>query len=142
MSIFIFLILFVNLHNSFKFVTKTSNKIYMRCDYYIEQKLYIHYNDNSFSFIKLHRDRGYYHENYDKFLMNITDEDTQASKWEKFKKYHLEPIAIPFVIFSNNNFIDIHLVNTYKEIIETKMINKKWDNVKQIEIVEERHERE
>jgi hypothetical protein len=43
----------------------------MGCDYYVQQKLSIHYNDNSIYSIKLCRDNRYYHEIYDEDDVNI-----------------------------------------------------------------------
>ena len=58
MIIFLYLI---ELSNSFNFIKYKSNgKIYMGCDYYIEQNLYIYYNDDSIEYINLQRNKAYY----------------------------------------------------------------------------------
>jgi len=146
LNFFTFL-LFINLHNSFKIINyikyKTNNIIYMGCDYYIETNLCINYNDNIRSYINLNRERGYYSD-YDNFIMKIRDEANNMSEWEKMKKYHLTPKAIPFLIYTNNSFVHEYLSRQYKEMVEFEIVNnddKSWDDVKDIVILEERYER-
>jgi len=121
-----------------------SNKIFMGCDYYILQNLYIYYNDHSFHYINLHRDRGYYSQIFDDFIMNTISKDDSISKWKKIKNFHLEPRAVPFLIYNNNSFNNIYLSNKYKEIIDFQINNnnKTWDDIKEIVIIEERPERD
>ena len=94
---FLFLI---NLYNSFNFINnKLNNRILMRCDYYIEKKLYIYYNDNSINYINLKRDKGYYDEIYDDInLFNISNDDSSNSIWKKLKEYHLQHRIVLYLI--------------------------------------------
>ena len=144
-------LLFINLYNSFKFMNvinhKSTNRIHMGCDYYIEQNLWIYYNDNTCNCIQLSRKRGYYSDTdiYDKYIMNINIENSNLSEWEKIKQYHLTPIRIPILVYSNNTFSTIYLSNKYKEMLESEIINnyyKRWDDIKEIIILEERYERD
>jgi len=119
----------------------------MGCDYYIEQNLWIYYNDNTCNCIQLSRKRGYYSDTdiYDKYIMNINIENSNLSEWEKIKQYHLTPIRIPILVYSNNTFSTIYLSNKYKEMLESEIINnyyKRWDDIKEIIILEERYERD
>jgi len=139
---------FINLYDSFKIVSyiknKTNNIIYMGCDYYIETNLCINYNDNMHSYINLNRERGYY-SGYDNFIMKIRDEANNMSEWEKMKKYHLTPQAVPFLIYTNNSFVNEYVLRQYKEMVEFEIVNndyKTWDEVKDIVILEERYERD
>lgn len=75
--------LFINLHNSFKHMNYMFGKrvkLYMGCDYYVEQKLSIYYNDNSIYSIELCRDKRYYHEIYDEDDVNIDDNTIESFK--------------------------------------------------------------
>lgn len=140
---------FINVYDSFKIVSyikhKTNNiAMYMGCDYYIETNLCIYYNDNMRSHINLNRERGYYTD-YDSFIMSIRDQANNMSEYKKIKEYHLTPQAIPFLIYTNNSFVNEYLSRQYKEMIEFEIINndyKSWDDVKDIVILEERYERD
>jgi hypothetical protein len=145
---FLQFLFFINLCDSFKIINyfkyKTNNIIYMGCDYYIETNLCINYNDNMRSHINLDRERGYY-SGYDNFIMEIRDEANNMSEWEKMKEYHLTPQAVPFLIYTNNSFINEYLSRQYKEMVEFEIVNndyKTWDVVKDIVILEERYERD
>jgi hypothetical protein len=94
--------------------------------------------------INLNRERGYY-SGYDNFIMKIRDEANNMSEWEKMKEYHLTPQAVPFLIYTNNSFINEYLSRQYKEMVEFEIVNndyKTWDVVKDIVILEERYERD
>jgi hypothetical protein len=121
--------------------------IYMGCDYYIETNLCIYYNDNMRSHINLNRERGYYSD-YDSIIMSIRDKANIMSEYKKMKEYHLTPQAVPFLIYTNNSFINEYLLRKYKGIVEFEIENndyndyKTWDDVKDIVILEERYERD
>jgi len=143
----LFFLFFINLHNSFKIISyvnhKTHNKLFMWCDYYIEERLSIYYNDNSCYRIKLNRERGYYSDIYDDFIIDINIENSNLTEWEKIKKYNLTPRAKPYIIYNNHIFNNICLSKKYKKIIDFVMINndyKTWDDIKEIVISEERYE--
>jgi len=146
-KIFSFLF-FINLHYSFKIININrinKNKVLMGCDYYIEQRLYINYNNNTSYCINLDRKRGYYTDTdiYDDFIENIKIENSNLTKCEKNKKYHLTPKVIP--IYSNHTFTNIYVLNQYKTILEFKMINndyKTLDDINNIVMLEERYERD
>jgi hypothetical protein len=113
----------------------------MGCDYYIEENLYIRYNDDTSNCIKLGRDRGYY---YDDFIMNMKYETENMTEWEKIKQYHLEPKAKPYLLYTNNSFTNMDVSDRYKEMINYAMVNDKqnWDDIKEIVILEERYKRD
>ena len=151
---FIFVMNLFPLFNSFyshKFIKnmnkvnyKINNRIYMGCDYYIEHNLRIYYNDETYNYINLNRERGYYSD-YDDFIMNIRNEASGISRMEKMKQYHLTPRALPFLIYTNNTFINTYVSDQFKEMLEFEIINhdyKTWDDIKEIVILEERYERD
>jgi len=145
---FLFL-LFANLYDSFKMVNMnrmiSHTRLSMGCDYYIEHNLCIYYNDNTTNCINLQRDRGYYYDNYDSYIINTQNQDAELSEWEKLKKYQLTPRIVPTVIYTNHSFTNTYVSNQYKEILEYEMINndyKTWDDIKDIVIMEERYERD
>jgi len=117
----------------------------MGCDYYIEKNLYIYYNDNSFNYINLKRDRVYYSDiiNHD-FSMSIKSPDSNLSELEKIKQYILIPKKLPFLVFSNDTFTNFYVCNKFKKMVEYEMKNnqnnqnKTWNDVKDIVILEER----
>ena len=140
---------FINLHNSFKIINTirmNRNKVFMGCDYYIEQCLCIYYNDNTSYYISLDRERGYYSDTdiYDDFIMISDIENSKLTEWEKNKQYHLTPKTKPFIIYNNHTFTNIDVSNKYKSMLEFEMINneyKTWNDIKDIVILEERYER-
>ena len=150
-QIFSFLF-FAHLYNSFKngrhfTLGHSDHRIKMGCDYYIEQNLWINYNDKSRSYINLHRERGYYYdirdEDFDNGLL-ANYRDTSDSLLEKLKKYHLRPKTEPFVIYANHTFTNVEYSHKYQAMLEFEMINhdyKTWDDIKEIVIVEERFQR-
>lgn len=149
--IFLSFLFFINLHDSFKIININrinKNRVFMGCDYYIEERLCINYNDNSSYCINLDRRRGYFSDTDiydDDFIMNITIENSNLTNWEKNKQYHLTPTEIPVVIYTNHTFTNIYISNQYKSMLEFEMINndyKTWDDIKDIEISEERYERD
>lgn len=118
----------------------------MGCDYYIEQRLCIYYNDNTSYCISLDRERGYYSDTdiYDDFIMNSNIENSNLTEWEKNKQYHLTPKTVPLIIYNNHTFINIYVSNQYKAMLEFEMINndyKTWNDIKDIVILEERYEK-
>lgn len=137
----------INLHYSFKIISysnrKFHNKLFMGCDYYIEQRLCIYFNDNSCDCINLKRERGYYTD-YDDFLMNINPLHTNLTEWERIQQHYLTPKASPVIIYTNRNYGNVYVANKYQEMIENlfqSFIYKKWDDVKDIVLYEERYER-
>jgi len=122
---------------------KSNNRISMGCDYYIDKNLYIHYYDNESKCIKLTRDRCYYYDIYDDFIMNENFENSNMTEWEKIKKYHLQPRAQPYLLYINNRFTNMYVSDRYEEMINYAIINDKrnWDDIKDIVILEERYER-
>jgi hypothetical protein len=123
---------------------KPNNKISMGCDYYIEQNLYIHYNDNDSKCIRLRRDRGYYSDIYDDFIMNVKYQNSNMTEWEKIKEYHLEPRAQPYLVYTNNSFTNMYVLDRYQDMVKYEIVNynKNWDDIKEIVILEERYERD
>ena len=146
--IFTFLF-FINLNSSFKFINyKLNNKTYMKtsCDYYIEQNLYIYYNDNKCNYINLYKDDAYYNDLYydDDFNMDILNDTSYMLRLEKIKQYHLVSKKSPILIYSDHTITDLYLFNKYKYKLEFKMVNDgyaKWSDVNKIVILEERYER-
>ena len=151
---------FIGLSNSFNFIKLNSriykSNIYMGCDYYIEQNLYIHYNDNSVEYINVQRERAYYTDMRDD--LNIINEDDLSLQktdyteiynnlkleWDKIKQAHLEPKEPPLLIYINHTFINEYLSNKYSHRLEFEMINndyKTWDDINKIILLEERYER-
>jgi len=114
----------------------------MEFHYYIEKKLCIYYNDNSDCCITLKREKKYF-DYYHDFITNTNTQKSNLTKWEKTRKHSLIPKAPPFVIYTNNSFISEDLSYKYQTIIEIVMNNnddKKWKDVKDIIIFEERYE--
>lgn len=145
---FLLFLFFINVNNSFKIINyihrKPHNTLFMGCDYYIEKRLCINYNDNSSKYINIDRERGYYSD-YNNYIIDPDIENSNLTEWEKIKKYHLMPSSIPVLIYINNTFTDIFVSNEYKEILEHEMIYydaKTWDHIKNIEILEKRYERD
>jgi hypothetical protein len=108
----------------------------MWCDYYIEKKIYIYYNDNTSYFISVNKKRGYYTDDND-FIMNTNIENSNLTEWEKVKQYHLTPSITPLIIYNNHSFTNIYVSNEYKALLEYEMI---YDDIKDIVILEERYE--
>jgi len=137
----------INLHYSFKIISYLNrnpyNKLFMGCDYYIEQRLCIFYNDNSCYCINLKRERGYYTD-YDDFVMNRNTQTNNLIEWEKIQQHHLTPTASPFIIYTNHSYINLYVANKYESMVEFEMIHnidKNWDDIKDIVVYEERYER-
>jgi hypothetical protein len=117
----------------------------MRCDYYIQQNLIIHFNDNSCGCIKLWRDRAYYSEIdiFNHFMIDKNIENSNLTEWEKIKQYHLLPKSKPLIIYNNHTFTDADLSNQYKLMVEHRMNmydSNRWNDIKHIIISEERYE--
>lgn len=148
---FLLFLFFINVNNSFKIINyihrKSHNTLFMWCDYYIEKRLYINYNDNSSYCINLHRERAYYCDTdfYNVFNMDTNIENSNLTEWEKIKKYHLTPKSNPIVIYTNHTFTDTDVSNQYKGILEFEMTNihyKTWNDIKDILVLEKRYERD
>jgi len=158
----LFFIYFFYLYNSFYYVNsfnyyfnnikniKNINKqIKMSWDYYIDKNLYIYYNnDNNYSFINIERKKGYYNKNkINNQILNITYGDSREIRIEKLQNYHLKSKNKPMQIYFNNSFnqkyISEIIEEMYEEMIELEMIilNKKWKDVKEIIIIEERYQK-
>jgi hypothetical protein len=132
----------------------------MGCDYYIEQNLYIHYNDDSVEYINLQRERAWYTDIRDDLnIINDDDSDEYTNlhtvdytkiyndlklEWKKIKESHLEPKEPPLLIYINHTFISEYLSNKYSHRLEFEMINndyKTWNDIDKIILLEERYER-
>ena len=146
---FLLFLFCINLHNSFKIISYVNHKYHNRlsvgCDYYIEQRLYINYNDGCYC-INLHRKTGYYTytDIYNDFIMGKTIENNKLSELEKIKQYHLTPKTKPFIIYNNHTFTNIDVSNKYKAMLEFEITNnyyKTWDDIKNIVFLEERYEK-
>lgn len=142
MMIFKLLLLFsINLHHSFKitsYMNRKSYKLFMECDYYIEQRLCIFYNDKSCYCMNLRRERGYYNE-YDDF-MKINTQNSNLTEWEKIK--HLTPKES--LIYTNYSYINEYVAKKYGLMVEFEMIHnidQNWCDIKDIVVYEERYER-
>lgn len=120
---------------------KLPNTLCMGCDYYIEHQICIHYNNNDYHCINLRRDKGYFSDLQNDFVINMDIENSNLTEWEKIKQYHLTPRAIPFTIYKNNKFVDIYVSDMYKEILESEMVIHRWGDVKEIVVVEKRYKR-
>ena len=142
---FLSFIFFINLYDSLKFINfinrKLTNKVNMGCDYYIENNMYIYYNDNTCNYINLKRYREYYCEIYDD---DLNFDSKKTDKLKKIKNYYLENRKNPSIIYTNNSFINISIMNSYKEMLDFEISNndnKTWKDVKEIVILEERYEK-
>lgn len=128
-----FFFLFVNA-DSFKMINHANRKLnqnaFIGCDYYIEKRLCIFYNDNSYYCMNLQRERGYYD-----FM------DSNLTQPEKIQKY-LTPNSTQ-TVYTNHKYINVHEENKYQAMVEYEMIHmdKNWDNVKNITVYEMRYER-
>lgn len=135
----VFIFYFSCLYNSNGFSFMANKKIYSRlmgCDYYIDNNLYIYYNDNNNSFINLDRKSGYF---------NIIEEgyidDANEVTMDDYKKNILETKIIPILIYNNNTFHNLSFQKKYKNIIEQniKDYGKEWKDIKEIVKKEERY---
>lgn len=112
-------------------------KIIMACDYYIYTYLYIFFqtqtqtqpnNENikSYVSISLPYQKGYFNDNDD-------DDADEVS---------LIPNK-PIIIYSKNKFESKTYEENYKNIVQDKLntIDKKWENITMIKIIERRFER-
>lgn len=133
----------INLHDSFKMISyvnrKSPNKLFMGCDYYIEKRLCIFFNDNSCDCMNLKREIGYYTD-YDDFIMNINPQNSNLTEWGKNQKYHLTPTS-PLIIYTNGSYINVYLANEYESMVEyfvRLFIYKNLNDVKDIVVYEER----
>ena len=143
---FLLFLFSINLHYSFKMISyinhKSHNKLFMGCDYYIEKRLCIFFNDNSCDCMNLKRERGYYTK-YDDFIMNTNPQNSNLTEWEKIQKYHLTPNASPFLIYTNRTYTNDYLANEYEAMVEyfvRLFIYKNLNDVKDIVVYEVRYE--
>lgn len=124
---------------------KPMNKLVMGYDYYVEKNLYIYYKDNSIQSLNVKKDKRYYYELDRDRELNISSTDSCNEIREKLKKYHLEYVEPPVLVYSNNSFTNAELSKRYKMILEYEMTNhdyKKWDDIKDVVLMEERYQRE
>ena len=124
-------------------VFTSHNKLFMSCDYYIEQLLCIFFNDKRCYCMNLRRERGYYTE-YDDFIMNVNTQNSNLTEWEKIQKYHLTPKETPLIIYTNHSYINEYVANKYERMVEFEMIHnidQNWCDIKDIVLYEERYER-
>ena len=137
------LFLFFHLNSSFKMINiNRKSYMFMGCDYYIDQRLCIFYNDKSRYCINLKREKGYFTE-YDDFIMNINSQ-SNLTKWGKIERHHLTPKAVPFVVYTNHSYINEYVADKYQAVIEYEMIHnidRKWSDIKDIVLYEDRWER-
>jgi len=139
---------FINLHSSFKMISyvnrKSNDKLFMGCDYYIDHRLCIFYNDSSCYCINLKRERGYYTD-YDDFIMNINPQYSHLTEGEKIQQHHLTSKTSPVIVYTNSSYVNEYVAYKYKAMLEFEMMHNDynvWDDIKEIVIVEERYERE
>ena len=132
----------ISLNYAFKIISYTNrksyNKLFKGCDYYIEQRLCIFYNDNNCYCINLGKERGY----YDNFVMNINNQTSNLTKWEKIQQHYLTPHTSAFIIYTNHSYINVNVADKYERMVEFEMINnidQNWDDIKNIVIYEERY---
>ena len=145
---FLLFLFSINLHYSFKIISyashKSHNKVFiMGCDYYIEQRLCIFYNDNSCYCMNLKRERRYFTD-YDDFIMNINPQNSNLTEWEKIQQYHLTPNTSQVIIYKNHSYINEYVANKYEAMVEFEMIHnidQNWADIKDIVVYEERYER-
>jgi hypothetical protein len=84
---------------------KLNNNAFIGCDYYIEKRLCIFYDDNSCHCMNLQRERGYYD-----FM------DSNLTQPEKIQKY-LTPNATQ-IVYTNHKYINGHEENKYEAMVE------------------------
>lgn len=121
-------------------IHKSQNTLFMGCDYYIEKRLCVIFNDNSCDCVNLSKERGY----YDDFNMDINSENINFTEWQKIQKYHLTPNESPFIIYTNHSYVDGFVANRYEAMVEyfvRLFICKNMGDIKDIVIYEERYER-
>ena len=113
------------------YMNHKSHKLFVGCDYYIEQRLCIFYNDNSCYCMNVRRERGYY------------GDGAQSNLTELEKIRHLTPNASQFIIYTNHSYINENVSNKYEAMVEFEMIHnieQKWDDIKEIVVYEQRYE--
>jgi len=100
----------------------------MRCDFYICNYLYVFFeNEISYIPICINIEKRYFHHRNN----DIEDDERQ-----------LIPNK-PILIYSKNEFEKIIYKNKFEKIVQQKLndIDKKWENVSKIKIMETRIER-
>jgi hypothetical protein len=115
----------------------------MGCDYYICKDLEITFTYGSFTTIELERDSGYYH-----FSLDEDDPDYDA-KYKEYVEEILQPRMKPIIIYEYNEFTSKKLEDKYKRLIEEELetynknheIKKEWNDIRKIEKIESRYER-
>lgn len=105
----------------------------MGCDFYIYTYLYVFFENKLSNIPILLNSRNCYFYDSD----NMSEEE-----YEKEKERQLIPRK-SLLIYSNNHFENTTYEMKYKKIVEDNMnkINKTWENISNIKIVESRIER-
>jgi len=138
----ILLVLFFTLYSSFKSYSRKSHKLFIGCDYYIEKRLCIFYNDKSCYCMNLKREIGYYTEHED-FIMKINTRNRNLTEWEKIQKHHLRPKESTLIIYTNRSYINEYVEKKYQPMVEFEMIHnidQNWCDIKDIVLYEQRYE--
>lgn len=105
----------------------------MGCDFYIYTYLYVYFENKLSNIpIALNTEKCYFYDSD-----NMTEEE-----YEQGIERQLTPRA-PILIYSNNHFETSKYEFKYKEIIQKQLnkIDKNWENISIIQIVENRIER-
>jgi uncharacterized membrane protein YgaE (UPF0421/DUF939 family) len=104
----------------------------MGCDFYIYTYLYVFFENKSNISIQLTCEKCYFY---------VSNNETEQEYKEEIER-QLTPNK-PILIYSNNKFEKPNYEINYKEIIQRQLnkIDKKWENISKIKIVENRIER-
>ena len=105
----------------------------MGCDYYIYTYLYIYFENKKSNIpILLNCEKGYVYNS----------DEMSKEEYERQFELQLEP-HMHILVYSNNKFEKPNYEMKYKELVEKqlKKINKTWENISIIKIVENRIER-
>jgi hypothetical protein len=111
----------------------------MGCDFYIYKSLKVYYKDNSFDFMDIEKERGYFY-----FPEIDNDNIEYEKKRSEIISEQLQPRIKPIIIYQNNSFINVNYESKYKEFIFIKLVsyNKTWEDIMNIEKIEYRCERD
>lgn len=122
------------------FLSRIRNKMYSKliteCDYYIDKKLHVYYNDNS-SIIILNREKCFY---YYPPLDNDYEYQYNNEVINKYLNKQLEVNTKEITIYSNNSFNKSSFENKYKKLVENDLNNnhRKWGDIIEIRHIEDR----
>ena len=116
----------------------------MGCDYYICKFLEITFTYGNYTMIELERDYGYYNFSLDE------DDPNYDAKYKEYVQETLEPNMKPITIYEDNEFQTKKLEDKYKSLIEEELetynknreIKKEWKDIRKIEKMETRYERD